>query len=121
MISDLVLYIIGFGIFVFLQSLAINGVHECFKGREWVDLDKGPQSSGMIFYPIARWVDKKIKSEWVKQPLFKCVKCQSSIWGALTFWPIVIWLFGFHLIEILIFIWDMFILVYLNYFFYKKV
>jgi hypothetical protein len=121
MVEHVLLYTILFGIFVVLQSLAINGIHECFKGSEWKDLNKGDTYSGMIFYPIARWMKRNIKQQWILKPTVDCIKCASSFWGAITYWPIVLIVFGFYTVEILIFIFDMFILVYLNYFFYKKV
>lgn len=57
---------------------------------------------------------------WLRKPLIQCIKCMASFWGGLTFWPVVLYLFGFHFLEIPIFFADMFSLVYINWIFYKK-
>lgn len=44
----------------------------------------------------------------------------ASFWGAVTYWPAVIYLFGFNLVEIPVFIFDVFILVTTNWIIYKK-
>lgn len=120
MIEHIILYFISFSIFVVLQSLAINGWHACFEGGCVDDLHVGKKCSGNIFYKISPpFFEKNKGKEWAR-PLWGCVRCESSAIGALTYWPIVLWLFGFHIIEILVFIFDVFILVYLNYFLYKK-
>lgn len=113
--------ILSFSLFMILQAIVINGVYECFQGKEWVDLNKGAVWSGNIFYPIARFLKTHIKNQTVLRPVFLCVKCMASFWGAATFWPAVILLFGFNWIEVLVFIFDCFALVYLNYYFFKKV
>jgi len=120
MIEQLILYIISFLIFVVLQSMAINGWHTCFEGGCVDDINTGKKCSGNIFYSISpSFFEKHKGKEWTR-PLWGCVKCESSVIGALTYWPIVLCIFGFYPIEILVFIFDMFILVYLNYFMYKK-
>jgi len=122
MIGDVLLYLISFSFFVVLQSLAINGWHECFTGQKLVDGPTGKiDYQGMIGYMIApKWIEKNKKKVWLK-PIVGCIKCESSVIGGITFWGTVLPIFGFHLIEILPFIFDVFILVYLNFFFYKKV
>lgn len=100
-------YIVSFCLFVVLQSLFINGVKECF-------------SEGNIFNKLGKWLDKTIKKEWIKKPLYKCCKCMASLYGAITFFPVVIYLFGFTWEEIPVFLFDIGILVYLNYFLYKR-
>jgi hypothetical protein len=57
---------------------------------------------------------------WLRKPIIQCIKCMASFWGALTFWPVVLFLFGFNLIEIPIFFADMFSLAYLNWVLYLK-
>lgn len=112
-------YLTGFLLLLVLQAWVINGVHDSFSGK-W-KLDDGKiVKEGMIFYPLAYWLDNRIKNEWIKKPLWKCVKCMASVWGALTFWPVVLFVFGFHFFELYIFVCDVFALVYLNYFFYKR-
>lgn len=59
-------------------------------------------------------------SKWLRKPIIQCIKCMSSFWGALTFWPIVLFIFGFHLLEIPIFFADVFSLTYLNWVLYKR-
>jgi hypothetical protein len=122
MIEEIVLYLVCFLIFVVLQSMVINGIKECFQGSKLVDGVSGKVDyQGMIFYMIAPKFFERVKNRtWVK-PLWGCVKCMSSVWGGITFWSIVLPVFGFHAIEILVFIFDVFILVYLNYFFYKRI
>lgn len=105
--NSVIEYIVCFLLFVICQSLAINGLKETF-------------SKEHIFYPIAKFMDEKISAEWIKKPVYKCVRCMSSVWGTVTFWGFVIPIFGFYKIEIPIFIFDVFMLVYINYFFYKR-
>lgn len=59
-------------------------------------------------------------SKWLRKPIIQCIKCMSSFWGALTFWPVVLCLFGFNLLEIPIFFADVFSLTYLNWIIYLK-
>lgn len=116
------LYCIIFGaLFIIMQSFFINGVHECFKGKKLVDGVSGREDyQGMIFYMIApKFFEKHRHKLWSKN-LWTCVKCMSLPYGALTFFPMVIFLFGWHWQEILLFIFDVFILVSFNWFIYKK-
>jgi hypothetical protein len=96
-----------FCIFLVLQSLFINGVHYCFE-------------KGNVFYNINPAFFEKNKKKWWAYPLWSCVRCQSSVWGTATFWVAVIYIFGFHPIEIYIYVMDIFILVTLNWIIYKK-
>ena len=122
MIEEIVLYLIGFGLFVVFQALIINVWHESFTGQKLVDGITGKISyQGMIGYMIApEWIEKNKKKIWLK-PIIGCVKCESSVIGGVIFWGTILPLFGFHFIEIWIWVMDVFILVYLNYFFYKRV
>lgn len=114
-------YLLSFAVFIVLQSVFINGTYDTFKGKEIPnDLIKGKTWDGNILYPVRRFLSNYIK-EWWQRPLFKCVKCMSSIYGIITFLPMVIYLFGFRWIEIPIQIFDIGALVYVNEFFYKKV
>lgn len=122
MIINVLVYLICFSIFVVLQSLTINGIHECFNGKKFVDgLSKKVEYTGEVLYMLAPEFFEKYKYRAWAKPLYRCVKCMSSVWGAVTFWPLVIFLFGFHFIELLVFVFDVFILVYLNFFFFKRV
>jgi len=99
-------YLFEFLVFTILQSLFINGIRETF-------------NEGMIFYRVKLFIDKHVNEFW-RKPLYSCVRCMSGLYGALTFFPLVIYLFGFRWEEILVFIFDVGILIYLNYFFYKR-
>ena len=85
-------------IFVFLQGLAINGFQ--------LSMD-----DGMIFNPYKKWLQKK--KSWIGKPLGLCIKCMSSVGGSITFWPIVLYKYGWHPIEVFAGIIDIFILIYL--------
>jgi hypothetical protein len=120
MIQEVVLYLIGFAIFVVLQAFAINGIFELFRGACVNDMNEGRKCSGNLFYMIApSFFEKHKNSKW-SNPFYSCVKCMASFWSLVTFMPMVIYLFGFHLVEIFIWAFDAFILVALNYFIYKK-
>ena len=99
-------YLICFSIFVVLQSLAINGIFEA--SRE-----------GMVIYPFRIFLSRYISEYWMN-PIFNCIRCMSSFWGAVTFFITVIPLFGFCWIELWGGALDVFILCSLNYFFYKR-
>lgn len=115
-------YLVIFSVFVVLQSLFINGVHDCFKGKKLVDgVTSKVDYQGMIFYMMAPSFFEKYRYKiWTKN-LWGCVKCMSLPYGAITFFPVAIYLLGWHWEEIPIFVFDVFILVYLNFYFYKKV
>lgn len=101
-------YIIAFSIFVVLQSLAINGWHECF-------------AEGNVFNKLFGSFLLKHKGKWWTMPLWGCVKCEASVMGSITFWFTVLPLFGFNFYELWGWFIDMFILVGLNWYFYKKI
>ncbi len=113
---DKFLLVAGFGIFILLQAIFINGVHDFFKGY----MDSGKAHGNFGYLLFHKFIEKHDKQVWAK-PLWSCIKCQSSVWGALSFWPIVIYFFGFHWIEIFIFVYDVFILTSLNYWWYKQI
>lgn len=119
MILQILQYTIAFAIFVVLQGLAINGVYESMRGSCTNDINKGLICTGNILYPFKRWLSKYISEYWLN-PIGNCPRCMSSLYGALSFFPTVIYLFGFHLIEIPIYIFDVFILVSVNWIIYKK-
>ena len=121
MIEQILLYLISFGLFLVLQSLVINGIHECFRGEKLVDGISGKVDyQGMILYMIAPKIIEKYKRKFFSKNLYSCVKCMSSTYGAITFWPLVIYLFKWHWVEVPIFIFDVFSLVSLNWYIYKK-
>jgi hypothetical protein len=105
--SDFLQYIIWFAIFCVLQSLAINGWHECFR-------------EGNIFHKLfGDFIDRNKKKNWAL-PIFGCVRCESSAIGSITFWCTAYPLFGFHWFGLWVWVMDVFILCSLNYFFYKR-
>ncbi len=101
-------------LFLIVQAWVINGVHISFKGYK--DLVTG-KHKGNIFYLMLAY--KWSGEEWWQKPLYSCPKCMASFWGFVTFWPTVLYIFGFHWIEIPIFVADVFALAFLNWFFYK--
>lgn len=92
-------------IFVLLQGLAINGFQQVMDG-------------GMIFNPYKKWLQKQ--KSWIGKPGGLCIKCLSSTGGTITFWPSALYCYGFHWFEIFVWIFDIFVLVYVNFYFYKK-
>lgn len=113
-------YLIGFLIFVLLQAVAINGVYELFRGGCVNDIKEGRKCSGNLFYMIAPDFFERNKNKKWGNPLWSCVKCMASVWSAITFFPLVIFIFDFHLVEIFIWVFDSFVLVTLNYWVYKR-
>jgi hypothetical protein len=108
MIVNAVLYLFGFLVLIFVQGVVINGIFESFNGD-------------MIFSPIKRWLNKNVSRKWILKPLVNCIKCASSFWGAVTFFPTVLILFGWHWQELPVFVFDVFALVNINFFIYKNV
>lgn len=117
----IVVYLIGFLVMMFIQAVIINGISISFNGWDEVKPNGQVIYHGNIFYPIARWFKGRPKLEWIGKPIYSCVKCMASVWGAATFWFPVIKFFGYDSFEIYVFICDVFALVYLNFYLYKKV
>ena len=46
--------------------------------------------SGMLLNPIYRYLDKRIKKEWLRKVLIDCMYCFASLWGSIVFWTIQI-------------------------------
>lgn len=112
--------LIEFILFMLIQSIFINGVHELFKGSCWQDIKEGRKCAGNLFYKInPEWFEAN-KNKDKYQFVFACVKCMASLYGTITFWPVVIYLYGFHWEEIFIWLIDMGCLVYINFFLYKR-
>lgn len=98
--------LISFLVFAVMQSLFINGVKELFQ-------------DGMIFSRLRNFFIKHISEFW-RKPLYSCVRCMSGLYGALTFFPVAIYLHGLRWELIFVFLFDVGILIYLTYFFYKR-
>lgn len=92
-------------IFVLLQGLAINGFNQSME-------------DGMIFSGYKRWLKKR--KGWIGKPLGLCLKCMSSVGGTVTFWPAVLYAFGWHPVELFAWVFDIFVLVSVNFWFFKK-
>lgn len=118
---ELFYYIASFWLFVIAQSFVINGVYYCLKGSAAKsDVTGNVIYDGNIFYLLNPKFFERVRYKlWVK-PLWGCVKCMSSFWGAVTFWPTIISIFGFEWHQIGIFLFDVFVLVTLNWIVYKK-
>lgn len=109
-----------FLIVVLLQALLINGAFESFRGGCVNDMTKGRVCTGNVLYMLnPEWFEKHKHRTWSK-PFFSCTKCMASFWGALTFWPYMLIVYGFHWEQLLVYVADVFILVTVNWFIYKK-
>lgn len=92
-------------VFVILQGLAINGFQQAM-------------DEGMIFNSYKKWLQKK--KSWIGKPLGLCIKCASSVGGTITFWPVALYSYGFRQIELFAWVFDIFVLVSINFWIYKK-
>jgi hypothetical protein len=119
---DIILYGIGFLLMVLIQALVINGIHECFQGGAMKDeLSGKTHYQGMVFYMLApKFFERNKYKSWSK-PFFSCVRCMASIYSLITYWPLIIYLFGFTIIEVPIFIADMFCVSIIAWLIYKKI
>jgi hypothetical protein len=96
---------IDFLIFVLFQGLAINGFQQSM-------------DEGMILNGYKNWL-KKQKS-WFSKPMGLCIKCSASVGGTVTFWPVVLYVYGWKPIELFGWVFDVFILVTVNFWIFKK-
>jgi len=92
-------------IFVLFQGLAINGFQQ--------SMDKG-----MILEGYKKWLERR--KPWVGKPMGLCIKCSASVGGTVTFWPAALYAFGFRPIEIFAWVFDIFVLISINWLIYKK-
>lgn len=113
-------YLIDFLLFLVLQSLVINGIFECFQGGCVNDLTKGKVCSGNIFYLISPSFFEKHRGKKWTMPLWGCVRCMASVHGTITFWLAIYLFVGFDYREVFVWVGDVFALVFLNYYLYKK-
>lgn len=104
---DLLVKVILFCFLLVLQSIFINGVQYCF-------------TKGNVFNRINPIFFEKHKKKWWAMPLWSCIRCMSSVWGTATFWPPVLYCFGYHHFEFYLYIIDVGCLVTLNWIIYKK-
>ena len=98
--------LISFLIFVILQSFFINGV-------------KYSMGKGMILEGLSNWLRIKLGDYWFK-PFGGCVACMASVYGTISYWAAILPIFGANVYEIEIWIFDIFILVSINFIIYKQ-
>ena len=106
-ILHIVIGLVAFILFVILQAVFINGLKLSFEKGDVLE-----------WWPSL--VKRVIANEYLRKPFYSCVKCMASLYGAATFWPCVIYLFGYKPVEIPVFIADVVILSWLNIFIYKR-
>lgn len=92
-------------IFVLFQGLAINGFQQAME-------------EGMILNAYRKWLKKK--KSWIGKPLGLCIKCSASVGSILTFWPSILFMYGWHPFEIFAWGFDAFILISVNWMIFKK-
>lgn len=92
-------------IFIFFQGLSINGFQQSME-------------DGMILNPYKKWLQKM--PSWIGKPLGLCIKCSASIGSIVTFWPVALYVYGWHPFEIFVWVFDIFVLVSVNWILYKK-
>ena len=119
-VLDIFLYLLSFLAFALIQALFINGVYEFFRGSCVNDMNKGKICKGNLGYMIAPDFFEKNKEKEIYRPLFFCPKCMASFWSIVTFFPVSIYVFGFHWQELFIWAADAFILISLNWYVFKK-
>lgn len=120
---NLLINLIIFLLFILLQSLFINGLHYCFK----FNIERNPDGSikkinGNILFPISYWIGNKKGKFWdfISKPIFECVRCMSSVYGTLSFWVFYLLAYDFYWQLFLLWLFDIVILVCLNWLIYKK-
>lgn len=114
------IWVLCFLVFSLIQSLFINGVYEAFRGTKENDITNGVRYKGNILFMIApKFIHENRDKMWAK-PLWGCIKCQSSFYGAITFWPTVLFVFGFQIWQIPIYFVNVGVLTTLNYWIFKK-
>lgn len=98
--------LVTFLLFSLVQGLFILGVKSTFE-------------EGMILKKPAEWVRVKLGPYWSK-PFVGCIRCMSSVYGTITYWPVVLYEYGFCIWQIPVFVVDVFVLVSITWFLYKN-
>lgn len=93
-------------IFVLFQGLAINGFQQAM-------------DEGMILNGYKKWLQKQ--NSWIGKPMGLCIRCMSSTGSIVTFWPAVLFVYGWRPIEIFAWLFDMAALVTVNWLVYKYI
>lgn len=81
------------------------------------DYDEDGQYGRVMFY---KEFPVYYLPKYIRKPLLECIKCMSSVWGSVIYWPVMISLFGFHAYLFFLWIPFCFSLSWLNTFFYHK-
>lgn len=119
--KEQVLYcFLEFSLFVIIQALVINGIHFCFSFSCTDDIHQGIICKGNVFYKLAPKFFQANKGKTWTLPLYGCVRCMSSVWGTITYWPVAVYLFGFNGFEIFVWMVDILTLVSVTWVVYKK-
>jgi hypothetical protein len=108
--------LVSFISFLFIQAAFCNGVYELFKG--YID-DKGKVHGNLFYLMMPKFIERN-KEKVFSKPIFSCLKCMSSFWGAVTLFPVVIYCFGWHNEFIFLWILDACALSWLNFYLYSK-
>jgi hypothetical protein len=98
--------LIVFLLFVICQGAFIVGLKSTFEEK-------------MILEKPAKWIRETLGEYWSK-PFVGCIRCMSSVYGFITYWPAVLYEYGFHFWQVPAFIFDVFVLVYVTWFLYRK-
>jgi len=101
---NIILGLCAFGIFSLLQGIVIIGI-------------KGSMDEGQILHGYFKRVSKL---NFFSKPLGTCIKCMASVYGSLLYWPCVLLAFGFDWWQLPVWVADIFALVYINFYLYKK-
>lgn len=99
------MYELQFLLFTLCQSVVILGISNAAE-------------KGYILERPAKYIQEKLG--WFSKPIIGCVRCMSSFWGSATYWPVVVWRYGFEWWEVGIWVANIFALVYVNWFLYKR-
>jgi len=98
--------IIEFLLFTLAQSIVILGISNAAE-------------KGYILERPKNFITKVLGPTWSK-PIIGCVRCMSSFWGSATYWPMVTWKYDYHHWQIGIWVANVFALVYINWFLFKR-
>jgi hypothetical protein len=66
-------------------------------------------------YPIYKF------SVYMRKPILQCIKCMASVWGTIIYWPSVLLVFEFDLVQVPIWIAFCFALTWVNTYLYNKI
>ncbi len=108
-------YIAAFLLFTVLQAIFINGVYSAMeKGNVLAFIkDELTAVTAETKYKYNGWLRKSVGGA--------CIRCMASTYGTLTFIPLFIYVFGLRWEIVPSLLFDIFILTYLNFYFYKAV